>query len=179
MRCKDFLALQTDFRDGIITDPSMDRRMRRHQARCRPCSRHVQALALGTRVLRELEQVEPSDRFRVNLRVRMALANRRQIQRPPIFGWPARAAATLLVVTGVLAGFAQKRDQDNPPTPTRVVYSTPGDIPNRAIPRPVSTEFQLPAFHQQMGNTSNATPRVTFTISEDSGYFAVPVTFSR
>ncbi len=174
MRCKDFLALHSDFRDGVITDPSMGRRMRRHQARCRSCCKHVEALAVGTQVLRELEPVEPSNRFRVNLRVRMALAKGQQPEQQPVFGWPASVAASLLVVTVILAGFSKKREDPSGAAPTRVVSNTPNNMPGRTTPRLAGPEFQLPAFHQQVGGTRNAAPRVTFTISDDSGFSVVP-----
>ena len=180
MRCKDFLALHSDFRDGVITDPSMERRMRQHRSRCRSCDRQAEALELGVTVLRDLEEVEPSDRFRVNLRVRMALANRHH-HYPPVFGWPARAAATLLVLTVIVTGLVEQNREEESPTapPTRVVSSTPGDVSRQAIPTLAPPEFHLPAFHQPVGNTRSATPRVTFSMTEDPEYYSVPVTLSR
>ncbi len=174
MRCKDFLALHSGFRDGVITDPSMARRMQQHQARCRSCSKQMEALTVGTQVLRELEPVEPSHRFRVNLRVRMALAKRQQLDQQPVFGWPASVAASLLVVTVILAGFAKKREDPSGAAPTRIVSNTANDIPSSTTPRLAGPEFQLPAFNQQVGSTRNAAPRVVFSISEDSGFSVVP-----
>lgn len=103
MRCRDFRTLYSDFRDALIVDPAMNQRMRRHMAQCRSCARHHEAIELGTEVLRELDPIEPSERFLVSLRCKIALTGRR-LRAAPVFGWPASAAATMLVALVIAKG---------------------------------------------------------------------------
>jgi hypothetical protein len=131
MRCKDFLALYSDFRDDGIVDPTMNRRMRQHLAHCRSCARYHHALEFGTSLLRELDPVEPSDRFLVRLRCALALSRRRTNSGLPVFGWPASLAATMLVAVVIVKGVAREPQEDinqaevSGATPARVEVSRP------------------------------------------------------
>jgi len=65
MRCKDFLKAYSDFRDGLIDDIVVHRKMKNHLASCANCAKHDRALNEGIRLLKETPiSHTPSPSFR-------------------------------------------------------------------------------------------------------------------
>lgn len=123
MRCKDFLTLYSDFRDDLIVDPMMNRRMRQHLEQCQHCARRHHALEIGTQLLREWTPLEPSDRFLVRLRCRLALLRRGTGLTRPAFGWPMSLAATMLVALVVVKGVTPDQPVEDD------LLTVAGDVP--------------------------------------------------
>lgn len=101
MRCSDFLAWYSDFRDGLITDPGVLLEMERHRRSCRRCAQYHHAVTRGVDTLRSLEDIEPSRAFRRELRARLAAAVL-STRREPSLTPAGLAAAVLVAVAGAL-----------------------------------------------------------------------------
>lgn len=130
MHCTDFLNRFSDFRDGEITDLGVLREMQDHLRTCPSCRRYEHALRHGIGVLRSLGQIEPSARFRRELRIRLAQAALR-IDRGPRLTPAGLAAAVLVAVAGALLVYegltARRRaDMAQVARPTPIVIANPG-----------------------------------------------------
>jgi hypothetical protein len=60
MHCPDFLALYSDYRDGLITDIRLLRRIRGHLTACPRCRRYDRVIQRGVATLREAGLDNPS-----------------------------------------------------------------------------------------------------------------------
>ncbi len=101
MRCSDFFAKYSDYRDGQITDLGLLRGMHEHLRTCPRCRRYEHAISRGVGALRNLGEIEPSAAFRRELRARLAKTALRAGQQSALT--PAGlAAAFLLGVAGAL-----------------------------------------------------------------------------
>lgn len=118
MRCSDFLKFYSDFRDGAVSDPALGRRLALHVNRCRPCARYHRTLAHGLDLVRETAGVEPSPRFRVELRCRLArdarIRRRRAARRAKM---AASVVVTAVVTLLVSEGVTHSADQIEAPAP--------------------------------------------------------------
>lgn len=72
MDCNDFIHRFSEARDGGLCEARQLRRIEQHARRCRRCARWVASLEMGLEELREARGVEPSARFRRDLRRRLA-----------------------------------------------------------------------------------------------------------
>lgn len=130
MRCSDFLHWYTDFRDGAVANPRLQRRLLVHVSRCRRCARYHEAIDRGVRLLRS-SGIEPSPRFRWNLRNRLAAA---LLSPDPVFAVPVRvagsfvlaAAVTVLVIGGVTRDRAEVMPVAPPARPMPMVRANAG-----------------------------------------------------
>ena len=106
MNCTEFLTNYSDFRDQVVGRAGMRRRFLAHMSRCRRCARYHEVIEHGVMQMRASENVEPSRRFRIGLRHRLAAA---VIANEPIFPVPVRlvgsfilaAAVAMLVIEGL------------------------------------------------------------------------------
>lgn len=118
MRCSDFLKLYSDFRDGAVSDPALGHRLALHVNRCRPCGRYHRTLAHGLDLVRATPGVEPSERFRIQLRCRLArdvrLRRHRAARRAKV---AASVVVTAVVALLVSAGVTHSADQIETPAP--------------------------------------------------------------
>ena len=116
MRCSEFLARYSDFRDEAL-DGTLTAHLVLHMASCRRCARHNEILVRGVSLLRSTEIVEPSPRFRTKLRCRLSATLRRV---KPFFPVPVRLAGSLVVAAAVVAlvvGAVVGKDGDVRPLP--------------------------------------------------------------
>ncbi len=145
MRCSDFLSLYSDYRDGTLRSPWLRRRLLQHLASCDECARYDGILNTGIDALRSVEPIEPSDRFRVRLRCRLALAQRRTPR--ATFPWPARVAAAA-IVAALLVGGITKTLNEEPIEPSLTQPGrrvSAGSSPTGVGPATFA-DFRLPAF---------------------------------
>ena len=142
MRCSDFLSLYSDYRDGTLRSPWLRRRLLEHLATCGECARYDGIVSSGIDALRAVEPIEPSERFRVRLRCRLALAQRRTHR--ATFPWPARVAAAAIVAALIVGGISERRKDSGP---TEVQQARRGSTGTVVGPAPATfADFRLPAF---------------------------------
>jgi hypothetical protein len=155
MRCSDFLASYSDFRDGLIDDPATERRMAAHLLSCPQCTRYDARVARGVTLLRTFTDLDPSPQFRRRLRRCTAKPPLRleQSVRPA----PAGIMAGLMVATAIVLLVWSVRTTDAPAPMTRAATESmppaPPPLPSIvAIPSPpfVSfTELSAPSFRAE------------------------------
>ena len=111
MHCSDFLSRYSDLRDGQITDLTLLRDMQDHLRTCPRCVRYEQAIQHGIGVLRTQGQIEPSPRFRRELRVRLATAALAADRQPRLTPAGLTAAVLVAVAAALLLyeGFVARR----------------------------------------------------------------------
>jgi len=116
MTCAEFLESYADFRDGLVGPAGVDRALEAHLGECLRCRRLAQTLTRGLALLRTMEDVEPSERFRDRLAGRLrdevAIGD-------PLVPTHAGLAAALLVATalGLLVVDGVVRGADGAETP--------------------------------------------------------------
>jgi hypothetical protein len=98
MRCSQFLAFYSDFRDGVLGDPRLARRVTQHVTSCRRCARYHQAVTQGADLLRNIDGPEPSEGFWPRLRQQL-IEEHAHRNRPPVA--TPRFAATLMLAAAV------------------------------------------------------------------------------
>ncbi len=132
MRCSQFLTLYSDFRDGVLRDPGLKRRVNHHASRCRRCARYHRAVSEGVELLRSLAGPEPSEAFRPGLRKQLleeAERDYRHSAPPPRFAATLMLAAAVALFTGE-ASLQTPGDRDQsttqPPRPMPMVTANPG-----------------------------------------------------
>ncbi len=119
MRCSEFLANYSDFRDQVAGRSSMRRRVLAHMSRCRRCARYHEVIEHGVMQMRASEPVEPSRSFRIGLRRRLAAS---VIAGEPNFPVPVRLVGSLIlaaaVATLVIEGLTRDASEPEPLAPT-------------------------------------------------------------
>jgi anti-sigma factor RsiW len=129
MRCPEFLARYSDFRDGLVTAPRELRRFRRHLARCERCARYDAAVRRGVLALHAVDTVEPSPTFRRRLDERLR-RERMSVAAPVLPARAGGAAALLVLVTvAIVAIEVATGTRAEPPAP---------ELPPVAFPKPVA-----------------------------------------
>lgn len=107
MDCGRFLRTYSEYRDGLA-DPATHRQIESHLRHCPRCAQYHTAVSHGVLLLRSLQPIEPSDRFRRGLRQRLAY---RGGDGPAAVTATARVAAALLVAIAttllILEGIAR------------------------------------------------------------------------
>jgi hypothetical protein len=96
MHCTDFLEHYSAYRDGLVEDQGLLRRLRQHLLVCPQCMRYDARLARGVTVLRSLNEVHPSPRFRRRLAARLAAPTTEAEQ--PVVPAPAGIVAALMLL---------------------------------------------------------------------------------
>src|SRR5687767_10637643 len=100
MHCRDFLTSYSDFRDGLISDARVVRRLDRHLATCASCRRYDASVRAGVQALRHaFVELEPQPHFRERLRERIAAGAEPAMPVTP----GAAGLATLLMLAAALA----------------------------------------------------------------------------
>jgi hypothetical protein len=154
MTCTEFLAAHSDFRDGLIGDPDLARRLSDHLIACPQCMRYDARLARGVTLLRTLSDLEPSPRFRRELA--RQLASRHLKLEEPVRPAPAGIMVGLMVATAAAlvlwAGKTPSEGSDLPAGVTAVHHAVPlPAVVARASPPFVSfTELSAPAFEADL-----------------------------
>ncbi len=119
MRCSEFLTNYSDFRDQALGRAGMRRRLFAHMSGCRRCARYHDVIERGVMQLRASEPVEPSRRFRMGLRRRLAAS---VVAAEPIFPVPVRLVGSLIlaaaVATLVIEGLTRDGRVPEPLAPT-------------------------------------------------------------
>jgi hypothetical protein len=72
MRCSQFLELYSDYRDGLIADPRLNREVHEHLRGCRRCMDYDALISRGVMALKATSEVEPSRSARRRLNARLA-----------------------------------------------------------------------------------------------------------
>ena len=154
MTCSDFLESYSDFRDGLIDDPGLARRLADHLAVCPRCMQYDARVARAATLLRSFSDIEPSPRFRYELSQRL---NRSHLTlEEPVRPAPAGIMVGLMVATAIaLVVWTTGEHQVTPASSveTAAVPATPSPPPAVvALPSPpfVSfTELSAPAFEAE------------------------------
>lgn len=97
MTCAEFLEFYSDFRDGVIGDPALARRLSEHLLECPRCMQYDARLARGVTLLRTLSDLEPSPGFRRELA--RQLEARHLVLEEPVRPAPAGIMVGLMVAT--------------------------------------------------------------------------------
>ena len=100
MRCSEFLAAYSDFRDGLIDDPALERQVIDHLLSCSRCMQYDARVARGVTLLRTLSDLEPSARLRRRLKRRVGGTPLRLEE--PVRPAPAGVMGGLMVATAVI-----------------------------------------------------------------------------
>lgn len=125
MKCAEFRASYTEYRDGLIAEPGEERRFERHLASCASCRQYDVRVRRAVLALQAAEPVEPSADFRRRLERR--LRRERFLSGPTL---PARVGmfAALFVVVAlalVAAEGVRRPSNDRPPMLPPVPFPKP------------------------------------------------------
>lgn len=130
MRCSDFLASYSEFRDDLINDPVLERRMAAHLLSCPRCMRYDARVARGVTLLRTFADLEPSPDFRRRLEKRMVSPPPRLEE--PVRPAPAGIMAGLMVATAIILLIWSVRHNE----PSAAATVAAEDIPPSGPPPP-------------------------------------------
>jgi hypothetical protein len=100
MRCTEFLDAYSDFRDGLLHDPVLERRIVDHLSVCPRCMEYDARVARGVCVLRTFSDLEPSPGWRRSLE--RQVGNRRLHLEKPVAPAPAGVMVGLMVATAIM-----------------------------------------------------------------------------
>jgi len=155
MTCSEFLETYSDFRDGLIDDPGLARRLADHLAVCPRCMQYDARVARGTTLLRSFSDMEPSPRFRHELARRL---NRSHLTlEEPVRPAPAGIMVGLMVATAIALVVWTTGDHPVAPAPAVETAAAPAASSPQppavvALPSPpfVSfTDLSAPAFEAE------------------------------
>jgi len=155
MTCSEFLETYSDFRDGLIDDPGLARRLADHLAVCPRCMQYDARVARAATLLRSFSDIEPSPRFRRELARRL---NRSHLTlEEPVRPAPAGIMVGLMVATAIALVVWTTGDhpvESAPAVETAAASASPSPPPPAvvALPSPpfVSfTELSAPAFEAE------------------------------
>lgn len=152
MRCTEFLAHYSDYRDGRASDPEMLRALVRHVQRCPRCMRYDAQVARGVLLLRAASDLRPSTHFGRRLR--------RRIAQDAVAGAPGRTGRPSVMATLTFAAAV-----------VLVIWQTSGDRGRAASPDPVAapiTASSLPAL------VTPLTPLPSFVVPAFSDVWRAP-----
>jgi len=152
MNCSEFLESYSDFRDGLIGDPDLVRRISAHLLDCPRCMQYDARLARGVTLLRTLSDLEPSPRFRRELAKQLQTG--RLALEEPVRPAPAGIMVGLMVATAAALVLWAGTRTSGPPAATagQAGASLPRTQPLPAIVAHASppfvsfTELSAPAF---------------------------------
>lgn len=149
MTCSDFLELLSPYRDGLLSDRRVMRRLEQHLRTCVRCQRHARALDQGLGALRGANPIGPSAAFQVGLRQRLAAeVSLGDPVRPTNAGFAAAFLLAAAVGLFVYEGIAR------PATDVAVAATPPGDsgapagLDARPATRADTFDVTLPPFAQ-------------------------------
>lgn len=123
MLCSDFLRFYSEYRDGLIWDPALQREIRDHLASCRRCMNYDAYVSRGVMLLRATSDIGPSARFA--RRLERQLRNEGRAAQFHARAREARTgmravlmtAAVLTLVVGVTAIARDRSATPNSPSP--------------------------------------------------------------
>jgi len=152
MTCSEFLESYSDFRDGLIDDPGVARRLGDHLAVCPRCMQYDARVARGATLLRSFSDIEPSPRFRRELARRLTRSH--LTLEEPVRPAPAGIMVGLMVATAIALVVWTSGERGAvavPAVETAAARAAPSPPPPAvvALPSPpfVSfTELSAPAF---------------------------------
>ncbi len=140
MTCLEFLESYSEFRDGLVADPDLARRLSQHLLSCPRCTQYDVRLARGVTLLRTLSDLEPSPRFRRDLARRLE-ASRHLALEEPVRPAPAGIMVGIMVATAAaLVLWMGMKPAPAPVTPVAQVG------PERVEPLPVVVAHASPPF---------------------------------
>jgi hypothetical protein len=168
MRCSDFLDSYSDFRDGLIIDAQVLRRLNHHLSHCPGCRRHDVLVRRGVMALRAGADLCPSADFRRRLRDRLARTDAASLDEPVLPG-RAGVAVSLMVAAAVglliYEGTARRPGAEVANRPVRAVAEPPLPVvvANPGVPFVAFADLRLPAFPDPTQRWSGAElPRGTW-----------------
>ncbi|MGD8727216.1 MAG: hypothetical protein PVH40_06200 [Gemmatimonadales bacterium] len=155
MHCHEFLELYSDYRDGLITDDAIARRMFRHVTTCRLCMQYDARISRGVTAMKVFSDLEPTRGFRGELDGRLARAALET--EDPVVPGPAGLMVGLMVATALaLVLWGGRGDHAwGPAQSVAVEQASPERAPLPAVyanPRPPFVSFadlRVPAFDPQ------------------------------
>ena len=166
MDCTEFLELYSEYRDGLIADPVVERRLSQHLHMCRRCQRYDARLARAVTVLRSFSDIEPSQRFRRSLRGRLTQG---QAEVEPVMPGSAGLMVGLMVATAVALLFWSGTDRS--PVATVAVEEVqparpplPAAIAHPGMPFVSFADLKVPGFGLS-ARTPGATDQVFVTLT--------------
>lgn len=156
MHCDEFLIHFSDYHDGRLDDPALERQMRAHQRSCVDCARYAARVARSLTAFRSLSDIEPSVAFREELQERLTADPEVD---EPVTPAPAGVMVALMLATcAALFIWQASRDAVLPArtairsTPNPVVIATPGP------PFVAFTDLSVPAFRGDWHTPGSADP---------------------
>lgn len=166
MQCAEFLDLYSDFRDGVITDARLERRILDHLATCPQCMEYDAKVARGVCVLRTFSDLEPTPEWRRSLAARVG-PHRLRLEEP-VAPAPAGIMVGLMVATAIVLMFwtghaeppvgvtaqptAVATEPDpTPPLPAIVAIPSPPFVSFTHLTAPAfNTEWHTPGTQDEM-----------------------------
>lgn len=164
MQCAEFLDLYSDFRDGVIADAQLERRILDHLSTCPQCMEYDATVARGICVLRTFSDLEPTAAWRHSLAERVG-KGRLQLEEP-VAPAPAGIMVGLMVATaivlvlwtghaeapaGSLAQAVAVEPQPAPPLPAIVAIPSPPFVSFTRLSAPAfNTEWRTPGTQDEM-----------------------------
>jgi len=101
MHCSEFLEIYSDYRDGLITDPDVARRVRHHLRHCTRCMDYDALVSRGVMALRATSDIEPTPLFARGLRRRVAASAALPESLEPVTPLHAGIMVALMVCTAI------------------------------------------------------------------------------
>jgi len=150
MLCSDFLELYSDYRDGLITDPAVARRIQRHLRMCRRCMDYDALVSRGVMALRSTNDLRPSTLFRHQFSRRLRATQAEgtvEAVRPA----PAGIMAALMVAAAVALAVWPDAETVTAPSVAPTVAADAGATTPPPAPEPVyvpNAELVTPAFRE-------------------------------
>ena len=121
MLCSDFIERYSEYRDGVICDPGLEREIRNHLAGCRKCMDYDAYVSRGVMLLRATSDIAPSIRFTRRLEQRLREEGRSARRSAEARGIGTgvmatlAAAAAITLVIGLASNKWQRPSEPNSP----------------------------------------------------------------
>ncbi len=153
MQCSGFLAIYSDYRDGLISDPALRRDVRRHLRHCPRCMNYDALVARGVMALRSTSDLEPATRFGLGFKAPEAGED----VNPAHAGLMVALMLLTAVATAFWAGAERKQTSTLASEPSVVVES----VPVRQAPQPLVEirvnldNWSVPAYVDQVQTSPN------------------------
>jgi len=149
MDCSEFLDAYSDYRDGVVTEPGLLLRLRKHLQTCRHCARYDRLIRKGVVALRKHAEIEPSPEFARRLKQRLAAGGPASALLP-ITPPGSRVAAAVMIAAAVV--FLVYEGLRGPEQPRRTASTLPSEpmplvVANPGLPFVTFNDLNAPAIY--------------------------------
>ncbi len=167
MSCVEFLEYYSGYRDSVIADPVLRRRLERHLRGCRTCMRYDARLARGVTVLRTFSDLEPSRAFSQTLAGKLRTAPVEK-EGPVTPGRPGVMVGLMVAAAVALLFWGGDQPPERAPLAEEPAVTTPlpAVVANAGVPFVSFADLSVPSF----------TPSARAPGAHDQTFFALTTT---